>query len=465
MAAPRVVVVGAGPAGVRAAETLVAAALRPTVVDEERRDGGQIYRRQPEGFSRSYAALYGTEAKRAAALHAAFGGLRTKIDYRPNTLAWNVADKRLYLLEGAQSTALSFDALVIASGATDRLMAIKGWHHAGVYSLGGAQIALKAQACAIGRRVIFLGTGPLLYLVAAQFQMAGAAVAAVLDTSPFLGRVQALPKLTARPGALWKGIALMAHLRASGVPLETGITPLEIAGDPERGVEAVSYRNRKGEIRTIACDAVALGFHLRPETQLADLAHCAFHFDAATRQWLPVIDHDGRSSVPGVYLAGDGARLLGADGAEAAGQLAALAALADAGMPVKQVEITALRLALARMDRFRRGIAEAFPWPAQLAAELPDDAVVCRCETLTVGEVRHTVTHLGAPEINRAKALSRVGMGRCQGRYCGHAAAEVVAAAAGLALERVGRLRGQAPVKPLPIDVEDATAPHASAAQ
>ena len=55
--APRVVIIGTGPAGVRAAEALVEAGLRPTVIDEGRRDGGQIYRRQPEGFSRSYETL------------------------------------------------------------------------------------------------------------------------------------------------------------------------------------------------------------------------------------------------------------------------------------------------------------------------------------------------------------------------------------------------------------------------
>ena len=61
MADPRVIVVGAGPAGVRAAETLVAAGMRPTVVDENARWGGQIYRQPPEhgGFQRSKKTLYG----------------------------------------------------------------------------------------------------------------------------------------------------------------------------------------------------------------------------------------------------------------------------------------------------------------------------------------------------------------------------------------------------------------------
>ena len=49
-------------------------------------------------------------------------------------------------------------------------MPVPGWHRAGCYSLGAAQIALKAQACAIGTRVVFLGSGPLLYLVAAQYR-------------------------------------------------------------------------------------------------------------------------------------------------------------------------------------------------------------------------------------------------------------------------------------------------------
>jgi NADPH-dependent 2,4-dienoyl-CoA reductase/sulfur reductase-like enzyme len=276
----------------------------------------------------------------------------------------------------------------------------------------------------------------------------------VLDTSPFVLRLKALPKLAARPDVLVKGLALVAKLRRSGVTRLTGVTPVEITGDPESGVSGVVVRDRAGVTRTIACDAVALGYHVRSETQLADLARCDFVFDAAARQWLPEIDQDGRSSVARVYLAGDGARVLGADGAEAAGRLAALATLADLGLAASPEEMAQLRRTLARMRRFGQGLAEAFPWPAAQAASLPDDAVVCRCEAITAGELRSVVNDKGAREINRAKALGRCGMGRCQGRYCGHAAAEIIAAAAGVPLERVGRLRGQAPVKPLPIATE-----------
>lgn len=458
MAQPNVIVVGAGPAGVRCAQTLVEAGLRPILIDEGRRDGGQIYRRQPEGFKRAYATLYGSEAAKAEDLHRSFDVMRSKIDYRSETLAWNVTAGELHVLHDQAHTAvLGYDALVVCSGATDRLMPIEGWNFAGCYSLGAAQIALKSQACAIGRRVVFMGTGPLLYLVASQYVNAGAKVLAVLDTSRFSRRLRALPALAARPEVLFKGMMLTVALRKAGVAVHTGVTPLRINGTPQAGVQGVVARDSKGRELHFDCDAVGLGYHLRAETQLADLARCEFRFDAESRQWLPKIDADGRSSVTNVYLAGDGARILGADGAETAGRLAALAVLTDLGYQVAQEEVAVLRSELNTMDRFRRGLTQAFPWPHALAADLSDATVVCRCETITAGELRRVVNEMGGCEINRAKAFSRVGMGRCQGRYCGHAAAEVVAHAAGVPIEAVGRLRGQGPVKPLQMSALEAT--------
>ena len=205
MAGNRIVIVGAGPAGVRCAETLVDAGVRPLVIDEAGRSGGQIYRRQPANFTRASATLYGTEAVRAAAVHQTFDTLIDHIDYLPDTLVWNIAGRRVYALSGTTRRTFDFDALVICAGATDRMMPVKGWTLPGAFSLGAAQIALKSQACAIGNDVVFLGSGPLLYLVANQYRKAGARVAAVLDTSSLRARAAALPKLLAAAGILTIG--------------------------------------------------------------------------------------------------------------------------------------------------------------------------------------------------------------------------------------------------------------------
>lgn len=449
MTTDNVIVVGAGPAGVRAAETLLAKGIKPILIDEAVRGGGQIYRRPPPSFTRTYKDLYGSEARKAEALHRAAEGLRGRLDYRPDTLAWNLRPGTLHTITGTCADEIPFRAIIITSGATDRILPCPGWTLPGVFTLGASQILLKAQGSAIGRSVVFMGTGPLLYLVAYQYLRAGARVAAVLDTSPFRLRVMAAGDLLASPRALAWGMYFTARLVSAGVRVSFGITPVGIEGDGN--VSGVRFRDRAGREQRVDCDAVAMGYHLRAETQLADLAACEFAYEPLRRQWLPRLDSYGRSTIPGVYLAGDGARLLGADAAEVGGRLAAIGLAADLGHAVDPREVRRLLRRQRRHQRFQRGIARAFPLPAAHAASLPDDALVCRCEAITAGELRRSAAGLGVTEINRGKALTRIGMGRCQGRYCGLASAEILAATLGVEVSAVGRLRTQAPVKPLPL--------------
>ena len=452
-----IVIVGAGPAGVRAAQTLVAAGLRPIVVDENVRWGGQIYRQPPagDGFTRTKQALYGFEAAKADAIHRTMAALLPQIDYRPETLVWACDPKRLHTLHGGCEMPVPFTHLIIASGATDRVLPLPGWTLPGVYTLGGAQVALKAQGCAIGEKVVFAGTGPLLYLVAYQYVKAGANVAAVLDTSPFARQARAMPRLLNQPATLAKGLYYVGWLRAHGVRIEHGVTLDGIEGiDGAAGVSAIRWQ-RDGRRQTLECSAVGLGFGLRPETQLADLAGCRFVFDDLNQCWLPERDAAGRSSQPGIYLAGDGAGIAGADAAELAGRRAALALLDDLGSvaPTLPEGPGAARIErkLASIQRFRVGIEQAFALPDNPAARWPGDMLVCRCEEIDAQTLRDCVRHDGVTEINRLKALTRVGMGRCQGRMCGEAACHLLAQASGQTLAEVGRLRAQAPIKPIPI--------------
>lgn len=140
---PVVIVVGAGPAGTRAAQTLTQAGLRPIVLDENRQQGGQIYRRQPENFVRPASKLYGASARSATALHTAFAELLPHIEYRPETLAWGVVDQQVLVEHNQRVEAIPYDALIIATGATDRIMPCPGWTLPGVFTLGGARSRSK----------------------------------------------------------------------------------------------------------------------------------------------------------------------------------------------------------------------------------------------------------------------------------------------------------------------------------
>ena len=381
-------------------------------------------------------------------LHRALGEVAGRVAYLPDTLVWNCFDSALDLLGPSGPTRLAFDVLVLATGATDLALPFPGWTLPGVYALGGAQIALKSQGCAIGRRVVFLGAGPLLPLVAWQYVKAGADVAAVLDATPRGAKLRAVPDMLAAPMTLAKGVYYLAQLKRAGVALYSDVRRPRAEGDGH--VERVRFE-AGGRDHEIACDALGASFGLRAETQLADLAGCRFTFEPRTRQFLPERDIAGRTSERFVYVAGDGARIAGADAAELAGARAALAVLEDLGHSFDVNRVAFLDGRLARLDRFRRGLEAAYPFPDHLLAGLDDGVMLCRCEGVDVGTLRATARDKDAAEVNRLKALSRIGMGRCQGRMCGLAAAALLARTRGVALAQTGRLRGQPPVKPIPI--------------
>lgn len=453
------VVIGAGPAGIRAAVTLARHGLSPILLDEAPRPGGQIYRQPPAGpGQRSARELYGFEAAKATAIHQALAPYADRIDHRPETLVWNVERGALDLLSNGRTATLAYHSLILATGATDRVLPMPGWTLPGVFTLGGAQIALKAQGCGIGSTVVFLGTGPLLYLIAYQYAKAGATVAAVLDTSAFGLRIKHLPGLLALPKVLAKGLYYTAWLKARGVPVYTGITPVRAEGS-ER-VASVVWQDSAGRQQQTACDGLGIGYGLRPETQLADMAGCAFSFNPLDRAWLPDRDTAGRSSLAGVYLAGDGAGITGADAAEVGGERAALALLQDQGATIDLSRVAVLEKRMAAFVRFRTALLQAFPLPAARWAEtVTDDLVLCRCEEITAGDLRATVRKDQPHDLNRLKALSRIGMGRCQGRMCGAAAAELLAHQHGCAVSEIARIRPQTPIKPIPIGVTPENTP------
>jgi len=442
-----VVIIGAGPAGMAAAGVLVEAGIKPVLIDEGRQFGGQIFRQPQPELTRPASQLYGFDAPRALdSLHAA-ASLRSDVDYRPNTQVWGAARGMLHLVNAGKASVQPWSSLIIASGATDRVFPVKGWTAPGVYSLGGAQVALKADACLIGRRVVFAGTGPLLYLVAYQYALAGAQVIAVLETGRPRRAWHEFPALVSGKAVFARGLYYMAALRARGISIHQGVDLVEVMRGADERVAALAYRHRRRDV-VLSCDALAIGHGLKAESQIADLLGAEFDFDAGQRQWLPRADRDGRSTISNVYLAGDGMSVRGSELAELTGRIAASAMLLDAGQAGHK-RLRRDRRLVEKSVRFRRALDRAFGYPHEKAPDLGDEVTICRCEDLSAGAIRQAVAASGETDINRIKAFCRVGMGRCQGRICGSAAAELIAATAKVPIESVGRMRAQAPVKPV----------------
>ena len=101
--------------------------------------------------------------------------------------------------------------------------------------------------------------------------------------------------------------------------------------------------------------------------------------------------------------------------------------------------------------RFATVLDSLFPLPAHLTDLLTDETVLCRCEEITVGEVRRAVAE-GATTVSAVRMLTRAGMGRCQGRMCGSSVAELLARELGQTVEAGGQATPRPPVIPIPLD-------------
>lgn len=69
--------------------------------------------------------------------------------------------------------------------------------------------------------------------------------------------------------------------------------------------------------------------------------------------------------------------------------------------------------------------------------------IVCRCETVTEGEIRDAIrAPAGARDVDGVKRRTRAGMGRCQGGFCGAKVAEILARELGIPKEAVTKCGG-----------------------
>ncbi len=402
------VVIGAGPAGCRAAATLAAAGLAPIVLDEAPASGGQIYRRAPAGFTRPYRALYGFDAAKARRLHEAFDGIAGSIDYRPDTLVWDLRHGALHCLSGGRSRAVPYRDVILAPGARDRIIPFPGWTLPGVYTLGGAQIALKHQGCAIGGRVVFMGTGPLLYLVAYQYAKAGGGVAAVLDTTPFAAQRRAAPGLLRGGSTFAKGLWYVAALRARGIVVANGIRP--VAAEGKDAVSALVYRDAAGD----GTSARLRRRRLRLRAELGDAARRPGGDPVRVRSRPAAIPAGARHRRPHARPRRLPGRRRGRHRRRRrrGARRRARGARAARGSRPRGRARRASRRSSARCGRspdsaprWRR----PFPFPADIAAGMPDETILCRCEGVTAGEfrgrrARSTPTRSTAPRPSAAAA-------------------------------------------------------------
>lgn len=409
----RVLILGAGPAGLAAARAAASAGATVTVLEADDQPGGQYWRRP-----------YGTDLPARAG-----GSLPPGVRMLTQATVWAIerGDDGLVVhvvigeADGADRPRreLRADALVLATGAHDTILPFPGWELPGVVTAGGAQTLAKADHARIGDRVVVAGTGPFLLPVAAALAECGSQVLGVFEASGprrlavgWLGRPWELAGSQGKAAELGRYAAAFVRHR---IPYRTGWAVVAAHGG-ER-VEAVtvarvdsSWAPVPGTERRIAADAVCVGHGFTPRTELAVAAGCALDAAGFVR-----VGADQQTSTAGVYAAGE---LTGVGGMGAAVPAGTIAGHCAAGGDLADPQLARSRRARRAAAHFAGRLAAAHPVGTRWTSWLTDDTVVCRCEEVTAGRIRTVQQQTGSVGLRPLRLTTRAGLGPCQGRIC-----------------------------------------------
>lgn len=447
-----VVIVGAGPAGLAAAHAAAQSGARVVLLDSSDALGGQFWRHLPSTRpSRNEKSLHHGWSKFQSFTSALESDenvriLRSAQVWAIDTLDGVTVHVNIGEPDGAQRAHESFtpDALILATGAHDRTLPFPGWDLPGVFTGGAAQALAKGERLAVGDRVMVAGAGPFLLPVAQSLVRTGSTVVGVLEANRFSHLARGWsPKPWQLLGAASKGAELGGYigtLAQHRIPYRVGRAVIAAHGTDR--VDSVTtarldaqWNPIKGTEKTVAVDAVCVSHGFTPRLELAIAARCEL-----TAEKFVKVDDRQRTSTEGVYAVGEITGIGGVDLALAEGEIAGhFAASGDAGAgwagggwaggeraggeraageqpesaPASAVRRRRVFAGFARRIEAAHGIRPG--WTGWLS----DDTIICRCEEVTLGEIRTTAQRTQSQSLRSLKLSTRAGLGICQGRMCG----------------------------------------------
>jgi NADPH-dependent 2,4-dienoyl-CoA reductase/sulfur reductase-like enzyme len=377
----QVLIIGAGPAGMAAALAAAPTGASIALLDDNPSPGGQIWRDGPQAKIPNRAQ-----------------DMRIQLQAYPNVRVYSATKiiarggQRQLLVEDAErGWLISYEKLILCTGARELLLPFPGWTLPGVTGAGGLQALIKGGLAVADQRVVVAGSGPLLLASAASAKAGGARLQRIAEQASAAAVADFAAQLWRWPGKAWQSLGLFdAHYRAgSHVVAALGTDRLE----------GVRIQNGK-QIEEIACEWLACGFGLMPNIELAQALGCAIDARAIA------VDPWQATSLAGHYAAGECTGFGGSELALVEGRIAGYSAVdmqqqAQALWPLRQ-----------RWQRFADQLQRTFALNPAITALAADDTLVCRCEDVTFASLA------AQPDWKTAKLSTRCGMGACQGRIC-----------------------------------------------
>ncbi len=416
-----ILIIGAGPGGIGASLSLDGSQNKVALIDEKQTIGGQYYKRLSNVFNIIDKKKLDYQIKESLELQNKIN--KTNIDLFNGFKVWGIYKKNELEYEVCcskenQDLRIICKKIIISSGSYEKPYFVEGWHLPNVLTTGGLQILTKSQKVSPGKNVIICGNGPLNFQLAEELIEAGIKVIAITESSksPFTKPFSALFCLLLSPIIFLKGIKSYLKVLKSSTKIIHGSYLKKIEDNNETKIVSV---DKNGEIIKFEnVDVVSINYGFQPNNDIAKILGIDGHFDNKKNYFQIDKNIFNQTSDKNVFIIGEAARNAGAKISFYEGQLTGFLLNNNYKKILRYLSFPLIIFNLLRSIIFQTFLWKIFNKNHTNTVSISKDTVFCRCEDIEYGEV---LKYKNVPNVDAGmiKRMTRVGMGRCQGRYCG----------------------------------------------
>ncbi|NLF64014.1 MAG: FAD-dependent oxidoreductase [Chloroflexi bacterium] len=406
-----VLVIGGGPAGLRAALAAAQAGAGVLLLEEHEALGGHL--------RYTTAEVHGHPAHDVARSLAATLSAQANVELMLNTLVFGVYDHGWFgAVQGNRLVKVRAGATVVATGAYEQPLVFENNDLPGIMLGSGVSRLLNLWRVLPGERAVVVSANPRGLQLALDLAQAGCHVT--------------VAEMRAEPEE-----APVEALRGHAVEILTGATVVRASGNGH--VERVMLALAGGATREVACDLLALSTGYLPANGLLSQAGAKPVWDEALHEFVPA------GLRAGMFAAGEVAGTHTLAEVEREGTLAGLEAARFAGFGGSEADREIERLAVEVAEAQSRRSAWT-PGPI-LAPEQKKD-FICLCEDVTQADVRQSIEE-GYQSMELLKRYSTIGMGPCQGKMCQMATMRLCAHHNRRPIAETGTTTARPPLRPV----------------
>ena len=338
------VIVGAGPSGLSAAIEAAKRGLKVVVFDENEKPGGQLFKQIHKffGSKEHRAKIRGFVIGEQLLKEADEVGVEVVLNA---TVIGLYQDKEVVVKLGEEVKHYKSDAVIIATGAAENMVTFPGWTLPGVIGAGAAQTMMNLHGVKPGKKVLMLGSGNVGLVVSFQLMQCGCEVVALVDAAPRVGGYGVHAAKVARTGVPF----YLSHtiVEAEGDEYVTGVTIAEVDS---------KFQFIEGTEKHFDVDTICLAVGLSPMSQLLKMVGCKMEDNPKRGGQVPICDEYGRTSIPGIFVAGDVSGIEEASSAMIEGRMAGITAAEYLGFIEKTELDSELKSLDDALDGLRQGM-------------------------------------------------------------------------------------------------------------